>query len=121
MHADGGRDRRPGAHRAQAEEEVLLRVHRLRGGRQAQGGEGPLQGGQGEIGEGLEGVLREVQCQAQARLPLLLLLLPYPLRAVLPPQQPLLVPSHQLPQPQHLPTTLPATLPTMGVWLWLLL
>lgn len=110
MHADGGRDRRPGAHRAQAEEEVLLRVHRLCGGRQAQGGgeEGPLQGGQGEIGEGLEGVLREVQRQAQARLPLLLL-------------YPLLVPSHRLPRPRHLPTTLPATLPATGVWLWLLL
>jgi hypothetical protein len=99
VHADGGRHRRPGVHRAQAQEEVLRRQHRQRRGRQAQapGEEGPVQGGvreavqgevrqghllqgvqgevrevvQGEVREALQGVARErLLLQAQPGLPL---------------------------------------------------
>jgi hypothetical protein len=79
VHADGGRRRRSGAHRAEAQEEVLRRDHHQRGGRQAQaaGAEGPLQGGlrealqgevrqdrllqgvQGQVREGVQGEVRE--------------------------------------------------------------
>jgi hypothetical protein len=57
-HADRDRRRRPGAHRAEAEEGVLRRDHPQRGGRQAQGGEEerPLRGG---VREALQGEVRQ--------------------------------------------------------------